>query len=527
MKKELRIFENLKKKSRSEDFNCSYDDSLLKPGINTFSNLPCGIDDWTLDVFRRAKNPSDPIELRDLWIGRTEQMLGNKKKRPELAEKWKSANIERSITAEEVLCSNTTVKFVKEIFNFYFRDDLYGVLSSDDHIILSSGAVCEESWGLPEVLKECILFALQKNWYGYSDSRGRDSTRNAVAIFENSKLQAETYSLENIVITIGATFAISSISDFILKKNKDMNSPALCLIPNYPPLVESVAMRHDVKLVPMEAHEGRSSIKSLIRELRPDTPLVLLQTAINPSGTLVDEAEIEELIRTASPSTMIILDECHEWLGPKIRLSNLRSAANVIRVSSLSKPWSAPGVKCGWFIADESFVKDYYEHASSTYGGPPSIYYTMIEFLAKMEAWINQGVELPEMKHVLEFDSSYNLNLGLIQNAYLNYKAERNEVKQELNCQRDTTVSKFGQMPVNIIQPKYSINMALEFPQYNDSYLCFREVLHDTSVSMYPGILNFCFTGAVERITIARPWEDISKASDRIQNCLSKGVEIS
>lgn len=67
---------------------------------------------------------------------------------------------------------------------------------------------------------------------------------------------------------------------------------------------------------------------------------------------------------------MILLDECHEWLGPKQVFSKVRAASNVIRVSSLSKNWSAPGVKAGWIMADAAFIASYYEYASTSFGGP-------------------------------------------------------------------------------------------------------------------------------------------------------------
>lgn len=107
------------------------------------------VDDATLEVFRRAVDPDDPYELRDLWLGRVEHRLGARALRPEQAERWRSSTVHRQTTAEDVLTSRATVRFVKELFNSYFRDDLYGLLRPQAEYVLSGGSVDEEHWGSP------------------------------------------------------------------------------------------------------------------------------------------------------------------------------------------------------------------------------------------------------------------------------------------------------------------------------------------------------------------------------------------
>src|SRR5205823_5514896 len=124
-----------------------------------------------LELFERAENPEDPFELRDLYLGRVEAHMGAIGTRADLAVRWKAATKKRTVDVAEVLHSRATARFVKETFNSFFRDDLYGSLRADDQLILSTGAVDEEAWGLPATIKDCIVFALDRDWYGYSDSR--------------------------------------------------------------------------------------------------------------------------------------------------------------------------------------------------------------------------------------------------------------------------------------------------------------------------------------------------------------------
>lgn len=483
-----------------------------KPAQTTLGFQP---DRLLLQVYEHAADPTNPFELRDLYIGRAEAALGSRCIRPELAERWRTRRRRRDVDVEEVLHSRATIRFVKETFNFFFRDDLYGELRDPGHLVLSSGAVDEEAWGLPPTVKDCITYALARDWYGYSDSRGREPAREAIAAYEAARLPGAHYDLSNVALTMGGTFAVSCLADFVLGSRRAGTS--LCAVPNYPPLVESVARRGSVALVPTPSTAGRTLLVPLIEALRPDTPLVLLQTAANPTGALVDEDDLASLIRTAAPTTTIVLDECHEWLGPQPVWSPARAAPNVVRVSSLSKNWSAPGLKIGWLIAATSFIDDYYEYASSTFGGPPSFFYTAVEVLARMERWRIEGVDTIGREHLAEFEESYGLALADLERAYGCYIDHRVAREHELVHLRDVSTRRLRASGSEVTSARYSINLALTVPGSEHSYVAFRELLCQDGVAVFPGLLTYCLDDSLVRITTARPWSILGPALDRIE----------
>ncbi|GAA3728749.1 hypothetical protein GCM10022225_07640 [Plantactinospora mayteni] len=485
---------------------------------NLLHDFTPDVDHRVLDVYARAVDPTDPFELRDLWLGRVEHEIGADSFRPALAERWRASRPRRTVAADDVLSSRATARFVKELFNWFFQDDVYGDLRGEAGLILSGGSVDEQIWGLPETLKQCVQLALDRDWYGYSDSRGRVPAREAVAAFENARMRVPSYDTANVAIALGGTFAISTLADFVLLSQPTTGSPALCGIPNYPPLVESIARRRNVRLVPLPSRNGRVSVDQLIARLEPSTPLVMLQTAANPSGAAVAEADLERLVRAASPSTIILLDECHEWLGATEPFSPLRAASNVVRVSSLSKTWSAPGLKIGWILADSRVIDAYYEYASTTFGGPPSFFYTLVEVLARMERWLHTGLVVPGWAEVAEFEHTYGLDADRLRMAYDAYRHDRINREQELTVLRAAAVTGFSESSALVVPPKYSINLALRFEEWDDSYRCFRDLLRRTGVSTFPGILTFCFSGGVVRVTTARRWADISSAMSRFRN---------
>jgi hypothetical protein len=81
-----------------------------------------------LEIFERARNLNDAQELVSLYIGRVEAELGAHGLRPDLAVQWRSSSVRRKLDVNEVLNLRATARFFKELFNFFFRDDLYGVL---------------------------------------------------------------------------------------------------------------------------------------------------------------------------------------------------------------------------------------------------------------------------------------------------------------------------------------------------------------------------------------------------------------
>lgn len=472
-------------------------------------------DDHLLEIFDRAVDPEDPSELRRLFIGRVESRLPiGTRLRPELAEVWGSSRVRRHVDPAEALSSQALILFVKQMFNYYFREDLYGALDRKDAILLSQGAVDEVCWGLPAAVKASVHYALTRDWYGYSDSRGRLAAREAIARYETARFPAASYEADNVAVTMGGTFAIACIADFVLANRP--TTPALCAIPNYPPLVAAIARRAPVTLVPTSVSGGRTHLRGLLAQLRPDTPMVLLQTATNPTGTLVDEAELERLVLTASPSTLIVLDECHEWLGPPTTISPARARANVVRVSSLSKTWSAPGLKVGWIVAATPFISDFYEYASTIYGGPPSFFYTAAEVLARFECWRVCGYDGAELGLAEEFEAQYGLDPAVLGRAYRSYRAERDGRESELIRLRDYVASELSRPGRQVLGAPYSINMAVAFEGYQDSYQLFRELFDAQSVALFPGLLTYCLGGGIGRVTTARPPQEIVAAIQRI-----------
>jgi aspartate/methionine/tyrosine aminotransferase len=469
------------------------------------------------DVYARAVNPEDPFELRDLYVGRAEAELPGPTPWPHLVERWASSRARRQVSGDDVLVGAATSRFVKELFNFYFRDALYGALRDERTLIMSSGAADESVFGLPGPLRACIDYALDRGWYGYSDSRGRTPSREAIARYETVRSPHSTYTAENISISMGGTFAMSSIADFVLRHRATADGEALCLVPNYPPLVESIARHCPVRLVPGTSGAGRTDLAPLIEALSPDTPMVMLQTVTNPTGCAVDEQQLERLIEAASPRTVIVLDEAHECTGPRIECSPFRSAPNVVRLVSLSKSLRVPGMKMGWIVASAAFIADYYEFASTSFGGPPSLFALLVEAAARFERWMLEGVESPSAAHLAEFEKHSGLRLDILGLAYRDYAAQRTVQEEGIAASRRWLEQSLVNLGWDVVTPQYSSNVCARPPAAGDSYRDFRRILAGSGVSVYPGALNLMLDEPGVRFTSAHRPEKLLEVRRRLE----------
>jgi aspartate/methionine/tyrosine aminotransferase len=466
-------------------------------------------------VFERADDPGDADTMLRLFVGQVESTappLGGRRLDQRL---WSRSRPRRALSTRELLGQRTAPRLLKSIFDFYFRDDLYGHWADGGPIVLSSGSFDETVFGLPESLKACIRFALDRNWYGYSDSLGRTSARSALAALETAR-SGGTLPLgpEHLAVTLGGTASVASIVDMLASASPADDRIALCGAPNYPPLVAAVARRMPVRMVTTPTVDGHTDISELIVQVRAGARLVLLQTITNPTGLRVSESQLAELIAAAPPDCHIVLDECHDSFGPAVELTRARLAPNVVSVRSISKKWGAPGLKAGWLVAGTGFIDEFYVHASTTYGGPPSLFYLLLEMFGLFEAArLDGGLDADEL--VATLSEEYELEASLLRAGFADYVAASDRMREEVLRCRAFTLDRLDAAGVPVVAPAYSINVLARLGD-GPSYATYRRLVSEVGVSVYPGLLCFADGPGHVRISPCVPPAVLDDALGRI-----------
>ena len=169
----------------------------------------------------------------------------------------------------------------------------------------------------------------------------------------------------------------------------------------------------------------------------------------------------------------------------------------------------------GWLIASPEFVDDFYEYSSTSYGGPASLFYTMVELTARMERWQMEGLSHVGPAQLAEPESSYGLDLARLQRAYRRYAAQREQRAGDLGVLRDASCQLLYANGAQLLDPTYSINTSVAIGHDRDGYVFFRDLLATEGVSVFPGILTFVLSQDLVHFTSARSWSTSRAACRR------------
>ncbi|MFC6201529.1 aminotransferase [Lactiplantibacillus nangangensis] len=98
-----------------------------------------------------------------------------------------------------------------------------------------------------------------------------------------------------------------------------------------------------------ESQQWLPDIAELESLIRPDTKMILLNNAVNPTGSLLDEALLKRVVALARKvGAYVLADEVYEPLDgtPFVSIADLYEKG--IAINSLSKTYSVPGIRIGW-----------------------------------------------------------------------------------------------------------------------------------------------------------------------------------
>lgn len=179
----------------------------------------------------------------------------------------------------------------------------------------------------------------------YGDHLGNPRLRAEIIVGEDAVL-----GIDDVLVTAGAASALFIVATSLLEKGDEL----VVAKPNYATNIETPrAIGAEVKFLSMAFENGyRVDLQQLRDLITPRTKLVSLTCPHNPTGSMMNESELREVIRMVDASNAyLLLDETYREMSFKFRLPLAASASDrVISVSSLSKSYGLPGIRIGWLI---------------------------------------------------------------------------------------------------------------------------------------------------------------------------------
>ncbi|WP_346770573.1 histidinol-phosphate transaminase [Millionella massiliensis] len=130
---------------------------------------------------------------------------------------------------------------------------------------------------------------------------------------------------------------------------------ALSIAPSYG-MYRVAAATNDIRLteVPLDA-DFRLSADALLAHTTPRTKLLFLCSPNNPSGNLLDPAEVEKTIRNFGG--IVVLDEAYiDFADHEGFLPRLSEFPNLVVLQTLSKAWGMAGIRIGFAFAGPEIV---------------------------------------------------------------------------------------------------------------------------------------------------------------------------
>lgn len=206
-------------------------------------------------------------------------------------------------------------------------------------------------YGVPEAVREALNRSI--NYVNqYPDIR-YTKLRKVISDYENG------YTPESIICGNGASELIyAAVAAIINYLKKDYVSVGL-LVPCFSEyedasnrcqnaLVNKIQLYEENDFLPTESDINKLSEQDLIIIGQPN----------NPTGRLIDEALLKKLVLQAeSNNSYVVIDESFIELSDYI-ITAADISKNVIRIKSFTKSMAIPGVRIGYAVCNNSFIRE-------------------------------------------------------------------------------------------------------------------------------------------------------------------------
>lgn len=249
------------------------------------------------------------------------------------------------------------------------------------------------SFDVNEELKGLVKKHIDAGDNQYAPSRGVLSLRQVLSEWYEEKHQYK-YAPENeILITAGATQAIFTTISALVKEEDEVIvfTPAYDC---YVPAIENAGGK--AVYVKMSLPDYKIDWKEVKRVFSRKTKMIIINTPHNPTGEVINENDIQELIKiTDNSDTIILSDEVYEHImfDGKEHLSlskypelNCKS----IIVSSFGKTFNATGWKIGYLRGPSNLVEEIHKlHQYNVFAVNTPIQMALADYLENHRSQIN------------------------------------------------------------------------------------------------------------------------------------------
>ena len=350
----------------------------------------------------------------------------------------------------------------------------------------------EPDFKTPDHVKEAAKAAIDANQSHYTGMAGLLELRQAASDFVKEKYNL-TYAPESeILVTIGATEALSATMATILEPGDKVLLPAPAY-PGYEPIVNLLGAEiveidttaNDFVLTPEQ-------LEAAILEQGPELKAVLLNYPSNPTGVTYSRQQIKDLVAVLKKyEIFVICDEVYSELtyteeGHVSLAEYLRD--QTIVVNGLSKSHAMTGWRIGFIFAPEKMTAQLIKsHQYLVTAATTNAQFAGIEALT-----VGKDDALP--------------------------------MKAEYIKRRDYIIDKMNEMNFKIIKPTGAFYIFAKIPvkEGQDSFKFLKDFAKQKAVAMIPGVAFGKYGEGYLRVSYAASMETIQEAMKRFKEFMEQ-----
>lgn len=211
----------------------------------------------------------------------------------------------------------------------------------------------------PKLVQESLVEAVKEQNFFYQPNRGTLKARQIVCQ-ELSQQYSLTIDPEDMVFTCGASEAVANCILGLIEEGDEVIIPTPAW-PHYSQLVKFAGGQ--VKEVTTKSDNGYVlKVEDVQNQISKKTKLLVINNPSNPTGALLSEEIVCELVELAKQNDFIIIfDEIYDNYFntqssfPSI-LKNIQNFDNIIYLNGFSKNLSMTGLRLGYFISNKELT---------------------------------------------------------------------------------------------------------------------------------------------------------------------------
>lgn len=228
-------------------------------------------------------------------------------------------------------------------------------------------SIGEPDLDVPEAVKKAVANYAVNSKIKYSPVGGIPELREKIAQYyndyfiENEFIErnvAKKYHLDNVLVTVGSTEALSSTLTTILSEGDEVIIPTPAYV-GYAPLIELSGAKS--VFIDLSENNFHLNVNALKENINNRTKAIILTYPNNPSGMLLPFKEIEKIAQLVKENEIYLISD--EIYGG-IVFEKFYSFANynselmdkLIIISGFSKSHSMTGYRIGYLLANENLV---------------------------------------------------------------------------------------------------------------------------------------------------------------------------